>query len=187
VIAVASGPAQARATDIRAYRGEGGALVLTNLPTAGDEAETAARADAVLPAGLPFRDEVMLAASEIGLDPALIDAIISVESNYAPQAVSPKGAVGLMQLMPETARRFGVADPRDPGQNIRGGARYLRYLIDIFGGDLELVLAAYNAGEGSVMRHGRQVPPFAETRAYVRKVRAQYAPAQAQPSRAPLR
>ena len=100
----------------------------------------------------------------------LLHAIIEVESAYDPSAVSPAGAVGLMQLMPATAARYGVADSTDPSQNIAGGAAYLRDLQAQFGGNLRLVLAAYNAGEDAVERFQRQVPPYAETRAYVRRV-----------------
>jgi len=100
----------------------------------------------------------------------LLHAVIEVESAYDPAAVSPAGAVGLMQLMPATAARYGVADSTDPSQNIAGGAAYLRDLQAQFGDNLRLVLAAYNAGEDAVERFQRQVPPYAETRAYVRRV-----------------
>ena len=103
------------------------------------------------------------------LEPALLHAVISVESSYNPQARSPKGAQGLMQLMPATARRFGVSDPYDPTDNLHGGARYLRWLLDLFN-DLRLVLAAYNAGEGAVQRYGNTIPPYSETRTYVQRV-----------------
>lgn len=106
-------------------------------------------------------------ASEI--DPALLHAIVKVESGYNPRAVSPKGAVGLMQLMPETARRYGVRDSRDPAQNTAAGSAYLRDLLIQFDHDLPLALAAYNAGERAVERY-RGVPPYAETRLYVRKI-----------------
>jgi soluble lytic murein transglycosylase-like protein len=102
--------------------------------------------------------------------PELIHAVIEVESAYDPNAVSPAGAVGLMQLMPATAARYGVADSTDPSQNIAGGAAYLRDLQAQFGGNLRLVLAAYNAGEEAVERFQREIPPYAETRAYVRRV-----------------
>lgn len=101
-----------------------------------------------------------------GLDHVLVIAIMRRESAFDPRAVSPKGAMGLMQLMPGTARRFGVRDPFDPVQNVRGACAYLAWLLDRFDGDLALALAAYNAGEAAVERHGG-VPPFAETRAYV--------------------
>jgi soluble lytic murein transglycosylase-like protein len=92
-----------------------------------------------------------------------------VESNYNPLAISPKGAQGLMQLMPDTARRFGVANAFDPIDNIRGGARYLKYLLDLYHGDQRLALAAYNAGEGAVQKYG-DVPPYPETLNYVTQV-----------------
>jgi hypothetical protein len=107
------------------------------------------------------------------VDPQLVHAIIKVESEYDPNAVSRRGAMGLMQLIPATARRFGVQNPFDPQQNIEGGVNYLKYLLDIFGGDLGLSLAAYNAGEQSVLRTGG-IPSFSETRDYVRKVTRLY-------------
>lgn len=122
----------------------------------------------------PFAEAIRAAADASGLEPALINAVIAVESNHNPAALSPKGAMGLMQLMPETSRRFGVADPWHPDQNIRGGARYLSELLVMFDNDLPLALAAYNAGERTVMRYGRQVPPFPETQNYVRRVIATY-------------
>ena len=105
------------------------------------------------------------------VSPALVLALISVESAGRSDAVSHKGATGLMQLIPDTARRFGVADIRDPAENIRGGVAYLDWLMGEFGGDPVLALAGYNAGEGAVRRHSG-VPPYAETRAYVPKVMA---------------
>ena len=100
-------------------------------------------------------------------------AVVSVESGFRPQAVSPKGAQGLMQLMPKTASSLGVADAFDPAQNLDGGARHLGQLLTLYGGDLTRALAAYNAGEGAVDRH-RGVPPYRETRAYVKKVLERY-------------
>jgi len=108
-------------------------------------------------------------ANRLQVDPQLVHAIIQVESEYDPKAVSPKGAMGLMQLIPETAQRFGVGDPFNPKENIEGGVSYLRYLLDLFGGDLPRSLAAYNAGEGAVERSGG-IPSYAETRDYVQKV-----------------
>lgn len=113
-------------------------------------------------------------ADDARIDIALLEAVVHQESAFDPNAVSRAGAVGLMQLMPATARRFGVRDRFDPEQNLRGGARYLAWLLDHFNQDLDLALAAYNAGEGSVQRHGNRVPPFAETEAYVRAVRRYY-------------
>ena len=97
------------------------------------------------------------------------------ESSFNAQAISYKGARGLMQLMPATAARFGVRDIFDPAQNIEGGARYLRFLLDTFKGDVELALAGYNAGENAVARYGNQIPPYRETQDYVRKISAHYA------------
>ncbi len=109
------------------------------------------------------------------VDPKLVHAIIRVESDYDPRAVSRKGAMGLMQLIPATAQRYGVDNPFDPQQNLEGGINYLKDLLKLFGGDLTLSLAAYNAGEGSVLRSGG-VPAFSETRDYVRKVKRLYQP-----------
>lgn len=110
-------------------------------------------------------------APDFELDPALVLAVIEVESAFDPGALSPKRAMGLMQLIPETAERFGVRDAYDPEQNLRGGMAYLRWLLDHFDGNVRLALAGYNAGERAVARY-RGVPPYAETRAYVRKVMA---------------
>jgi len=111
-------------------------------------------------------------AAEQTLPAELIHSVIKVESNYNPFAISPKGALGLMQLIPATARRFGVVEVFDPVDNIRGGARYLKYLLDLYHGDYPLTLAAYNAGEEAVARYGG-VPPFPETQNYVVQVRRQ--------------
>lgn len=117
---------------------------------------------------------VAIAAQTTRVDAALLHAVIAVESGYRPRAVSSKGAMGLMQLMPGTARRYGVTDPFDPTQNVVAGARYLRDLLDAYGENLPLALAAYNAGEKAVDRYGGQVPPYPETRTYVPKVMALY-------------
>jgi len=111
-------------------------------------------------------------AQREGLDPALAHAVIAAESAYRPTARSPKGAVGLMQLMPATAERFGVprAQRHDPEANLRAGLRYLKWLIAHFDGDLRLALAGYHAGEGAVQKYGNQIPPYPETQAYVRTV-----------------
>jgi soluble lytic murein transglycosylase-like protein len=116
-----------------------------------------------------FSQTVDRIAAQHDLPAALIHSVIQVESNYNPWAVSPKGALGLMQLIPATARRFGVSDAFDPVENIRGGAKYLKYLLDLYSGDYALTLAAYNAGEAAVARYG-DVPPFPETRNYVKLV-----------------
>jgi soluble lytic murein transglycosylase-like protein len=132
-----------------------------------DEVEAAAAA------GGDLRALALETARRHGVDPALVLAVIGVESAFAPQAVSPKGAQGLMQLMPGTAEALGVADAFDPAQNLDGGVRHLRALVGRYRGDLKKALAAYNAGEGAVARHGG-VPPYRETRDYVRRVLARY-------------
>ncbi len=114
------------------------------------------------------------AARATRLEPALIHAVISAESGYNPFARSPKGAAGLMQLMPETARRYGVTNRLDPAQNISGGARYLRDLIRMFNNDIQLAVAAYNAGENAVVRAGNRIPPYQETMTYVPRVMTYY-------------
>ncbi len=119
-----------------------------------------------------FADLIRRVAQEAGVSAQLLHAVIATESGFDVRAVSRKGAQGLMQLMPATAQRFGVVDPFDPAQNIAGGAAYLRWLLDLFGGDVQLALAAYNAGEAAVIQAGNRIPPFAETRAYVPRVLA---------------
>lgn len=118
---------------------------------------------------------VLANARRYGLSPSLLHAVIRAESAYNPTAVSRAGAQGLMQLMPGTAARYGVRDSFDPAENIRGGSAYLRDLLDMFDQDVKLALAGYNAGEGAVIKHGRQIPPYAETQDYVRKVLRFYA------------
>ena len=117
-----------------------------------------------------YTPEITRAASAYHLDPALLHAVIATESGYDASAVSVKGAMGLMQLMPETARHYGATDPFDPGQNIRAGAQHLSSLILRFDNDLYLALAAYNSGESNVVKYGERIPPFPETVAYVPKV-----------------
>jgi hypothetical protein len=116
-----------------------------------------------------FTPDINRIAAQHRLEPALLHAVISAESSYNPWAVSPKGAMGLMQLMPGTAARFGVGNPYDPIANMQGGARYLRWLLDYFN-DTRLAVAAYNAGEGAVQKYGNQIPPYRETQNYVVKV-----------------
>jgi len=108
------------------------------------------------------------------LDPYLVFLVIEQESHFRVRALSPKGAQGLMQLMPGTARRLGVSRPFDAAENIRGGTKYLRELMDMIGGKVNLVLASYNAGEGAVLKYGRNVPPYRETREYVKKIGKRY-------------
>lgn len=163
----------ARAGDLL-YFVEEGQVVFTNTPSRPDvrpvpglEARVlAARAN--LPA-TAYDDFIERVSRENGIDPSLVKAVALVESAMNPEAVSPKGAMGLMQLMPATAMRYGVSDPLDPYQSLRAGARHLRDLMDEFGGNLTLALAAYNAGAGAVRRHGG-VPAYRETRDYVSKV-----------------
>ncbi len=120
----------------------------------------------------PYHGEVKAAADRFRLDPALIHAVIEAESSYDPKAVSGKGAIGLMQVMPETARRYGVnaRELRVPARNVATGAQYLADLLRLFEGDVELALAGYNAGEQAVARYGDAIPPYAETQAYVPRV-----------------
>jgi soluble lytic murein transglycosylase-like protein len=134
----------------------------------GDAAERNAALD---PAQLRrYGNVVAQAAGRYGIDAALLHAVISVESGYNAKAVSKRGAAGLMQLMPETARRYGVADVFDPADNVRAGAQYLTDLLKLFDNDVRLALAAYNAGEAAVIKYGRRVPPYRETTAYVPRV-----------------
>lgn len=156
-----------------------GFVLMIKEPAAASAAgETAG--DAVLPLSVRAADRhyaplIASVAREHGVEPELLQALVKVESGFNPRARSPKGAVGLGQLMPETAARFGVRDRLDAAQNLGGAARYLRYLLTLFNGDTQLALAAYNAGENAVIRHGRRIPPYTETRRYVPAVLADYA------------
>lgn len=171
--------------DIFAYTSEDGAVSLSNVPTDDRyQVLVAGRLQGSAPAPAPMAretgprpvrkadyDQVVAEVSRAyGLDSALLHAVISVESRYNPKALSRKGAAGLMQLMPGTARRYGVTDAFDPAQNLRGGAGYLRDLLRLFDGDVSLALAAFNAGEQAVMKHGRRIPPYPETQSYVPRV-----------------
>lgn len=158
------------------YYVDDGRVVITNTPSRADIRTVPGFSGRVMKAmkgDLPatrFDPTIRILASRYNLDPNLIKAVAYVESAFKPDAVSPKGAVGLMQLMPPTAAMYGVTNLTDPDQNLKAGARHLRSLMDEFNGDLTLVLAAYNAGSGAVRRSGG-VPAYRETRNYVRKVR----------------
>lgn len=177
-IAAVAWPSQADA-QIYAWRDAGGNLVLS------DRRLDARATTYEVPAAPTFRSTrpsesndaieqfeplVREHAARQSLRPDLVRAVIQVESGFNPWARSPKGAMGLMQLMPGTARELGVRDAYNPAENIRGGTAYLRQLLDKYEGNEELALAAYNAGSGAVDRYGRRVPPYQETKDYVRKV-----------------
>lgn len=119
---------------------------------------------------LKYTDLIAKTAAKYQMDPKLLHAVIQAESAYNSQAVSSAGAVGLMQLMPDTARRYGVSDRLDPVQNIEGGTRYLKDLLAMFDSNLKLAVAGYNAGEGAVMKYNYKVPPYPETQNYVQQV-----------------
>lgn len=169
-----------RTLSVKAHRAEGDTLVLV-LRTGGEITCAAALVDRIGPDEIPYpepetvppvpqvpyRDLVQAAAAREGVDARLVDAVIRVESGYRPDARSRKGAMGLMQLMPDTAQRYAVRDPYNPSDNINAGTRHLKSLLDRF--ELSLALAAYNAGEAAVERF-RGIPPYAETRNYVRQV-----------------
>jgi len=125
-------------------------------------------------ASQPYGEAISREALSNKIDPFLIDAVIAVESHHNPVARSPKGALGLMQVLPETGLRYGIENVAHPDNNIRAGARYLRELLTMFDGDLSLTLAAYNAGENAVIRHGNRIPPYAETQDYVPRVMKKY-------------
>ncbi len=169
--------ASARTPSIHAALASDGRLIISNRPVPGlrvfDPHAGRSVAHAIHTPS-PMTHLLDRVAAESGVDRALLYAVASQESGFNPHAVSAAGAVGLMQLMPATARRFGVHDRFDPEQNLRGGAAYLTWLLTHFEQDLDLALAAYNAGEGAVHRHGNRIPPYAETQAYVRAVRARY-------------
>jgi hypothetical protein len=121
-----------------------------------------------------FNHLIAKAAAKHQVDEKLVHAVIQTESAYRADAISSAGAVGLMQLMPATASRFGVMDSNNPEQNIDGGTRYLKHLLEIFSNNLDLAIAAYNAGENSILRHNNSIPPYPETQNYVKQVLAIY-------------
>ena len=167
---------QARADDAILYYVVDGSVVFTNTPSRIDAKPVPGLSSirVALPSTLPetgYDPFIRKVADEEGLDPSLIKAVALVESGFNPRAVSPKGARGLMQLMPATARQYGVKDPHDPYQSLRAGAQHLRKLLIEFDGSVPLALAAYNAGTGAVKKYGG-IPRYRETQDYVRKVRA---------------
>jgi len=127
-------------------------------------------------------NQVKLNAGLYGVDPYLVFCLMSQESSFTSTALSPKGAQGLMQLMPATAARYGVTNPYDVAQNIKAGTHYLKDLLDMFEGRIDLALAAYNAGENAVIKYGYQIPPFAETQAYVRLISKRYSKKPSRPA-----
>jgi soluble lytic murein transglycosylase-like protein len=183
---------KAKMMTIYKYLDADGVLHLTNKPPKKEEEVLYARSYVIRPytppplpklARLPpqtsakaseYAALIDAAALRYNLPPALLHAMIKVESGYNPRATSPKGAVGLMQLMPNTAKRYGVTDRTDPASSIEGGARYMRDLLNLFKQDTSLAVAAYNAGENAVIRNGNTIPPYRETKNYVVQVMALY-------------
>ena len=181
--------ARPAAADIFMYKDERGVVHFTNIPS-GDKRFKLVRKETPPSTGAPvvgvprssnlfmpasadilrYSGIIETASKAHGVDAALVHAVITAESGYNPRALSKAGARGLMQLMPATAARYGVRDIHDPRENIQGGVRYLRDLLTMFNGNLELAVAAYNAGENAVIRHGHRIPPYAETVHYVPKV-----------------
>lgn len=175
VALLAAGAAGRAHADIYSFVDSAGVTHFTNVPVDGryrlllatPSEERAARPENWLAKSAEFDPLIERAARSQAVHPELVRAVIVVESAFNPRAVSRRGAVGLMQLRPATARRYGVADAFDPEQNITAGVHYLRDLLTRYGNNLELTLAAYNAGEDAVERYGQSIPPFAETRHYV--------------------
>lgn len=180
--------AQPAAADIFSYKDEKGVVHFTNIPSndkrwklvrkeEGNPAPSTVAQSRVAQLFMPSSADILRYASIIeaasrthGVDANLVHAVVTAESGYNAAAVSRAGARGLMQLMPDTARRYGVQNIHDPVENINGGVRYLRDLIAMFQGNIELAVAAYNAGENAVIRYGNRIPPYAETVNYVPKV-----------------
>ena len=181
--------AQPASADIFTFKDDNGVIHFTNLPSNDKRYKllykeptnpvpaVAATSRGVVSKWLPsdaliqrYSPIVDVASRAYGVDKALVHAVISAESGYNPSAVSRAGAVGLMQLMPQTAKRYGVKNILDPVDNIHGGVRYLKDLLMMFNGNVELAVAAYNAGENAVIKYGNKIPPYAETVQYVPKV-----------------
>ncbi len=172
----AAWPARA---DIYSCRDDSGQLMLSNRPLSGNGCTVVGGPSAGVRTARPAQDlypssydeHIERYSRDYGVRPNLVRAVIQVESAYNPRAVSPKGAMGLMQLMPQTAAEHGVRFPFNPEDNIRGGVAYLRSLLDRYSGNEELSLAAYNAGPSAVEKYGNTVPPYRETQQYVSRVR----------------
>lgn len=166
----------AAAQDLYIVQGKGGSVTITSRKPPSSARFRIVRGKRAVfqprPIKSSFTHLVSAVAWRYSIDPNLINAVIHVESAFRVKAVSPKGAMGLMQLMPATARSLGVSDPFNPLENIWGGVRYLVKMLDEFDGDLELALAAYNAGPNAVKKYNNQIPPYRETQRYVRKVLA---------------
>jgi transglycosylase-like protein with SLT domain/uncharacterized protein DUF4124 len=164
-----SAPAEAQ---IYSWRDENGVLTVSDRPKGGAPRALTVPVGAPLPKGASPHLEPVIRhhADQQGIRPDLVRAVIQVESGFNPRAVSPKGAMGLMQLMPATAAEFGVIDPFNPIENIRAGVRYLRQLLDRYNRNEQLALAAYNAGPRAVEKYGNKVPPYKETQNYVKKI-----------------
>ena len=185
------GVARPAIADIYSFKDASGVVHFTNIP-ANDKRYRLVRKEETTTeytraaAGMPqytmptaelvrrYSPLIETASKSHNVEVALVHAVITAESGYNPGAVSRAGARGLMQLMPETAKRFGVQNIMDPSENIQGGVKYLRELLTMFNGNKELAVAAYNAGENAVIRHGNRVPPYAETTHYVPKVLGLY-------------
>lgn len=182
--------------DVFVSRDANGSYVLSNVHRPGRHYERVIRESAEAQASIvqqpqmiaaqPYAEMVLAAAAANELPAALLSAVIQHESSYDPKATSPKGAGGLMQLMPDTAREMGVTDVYDPQSNIQGGAKYLKRMMTLFGNDIALAVAAYNAGPQAVLSRGGVIPPFAETQRYVPSVLRQYRRLQGLPVDSPL-
>ena len=166
-------PMKRASADVYAYKDNSGVLTFTNVPNHGGYRRVLKESNGQVSIGslvnTSYDDLILTASGRHNVDAHLVRAVIKAESDFNSSARSLKGAMGLMQLMPDTARLLNVSDAYDPSENVEGGVRHLRMLLDRYQGDLQLSLAAYNAGSGAVEKHGG-VPPFIETREYVRRV-----------------